>query len=162
MYRQSLRLRTVRNDQSICFFPILLVDTFEPVIQEEARHTLLSATWLAAERRRLPPLKRIWFEARVAAVRVFLGWERISLARGVDDRDAAKADNNFTVTGSKSLTEEDLGVTELFRLCPQENDRRFSGYDSCLRRPTTMPALVRLAMRAMTLASCIRPAAWQK
>lgn len=33
------------------------------------------------------------------------------------------------------------------RLCLEENDRRFSGYDTRLLRPETMPKLVRFALR---------------
>ena len=54
------------------FFPMALVDTFEPVIQEEARHILLFANWLAWHRRRAGLARRVWFELRVAAVWVFL------------------------------------------------------------------------------------------
>jgi hypothetical protein len=39
-------------------------------------------------------------------------------------------------------------------LCLAENDRRFSGYDGRLARPTTMPTLTRWALRFMR-----RPAA---
>jgi len=137
------------------FFPPELVDTFEPVMQEECRHILLFANWLAAHRARLPWWRRIAFEARVAAVWAFLGWERIGIARGMDDdrsggkaKDTAKAqDNNFTVTGSKAVSDVDVKLGELMALCLAENDRRFAGYDARLRRPTTAPFLARLARR---------------
>ena len=134
------------------FFPAELVETFEPVMQEECRHILLFANWVAWHRARLPLHRRIWFELRVAAVWAFLGWERIGIARGMDDggKDKPKAqDNNFTVTGSKSVSAEDISVPELMRICLEENDRRFAGYDRRLLRPTTMPTLVRIALKFM-------------
>ncbi|HQT83929.1 MULTISPECIES: ferritin-like domain-containing protein [Acidiphilium] len=134
------------------FFPAELVETFEPVIQEECRHILLFANWVAWHRANLPIHKRIWFELRVAAVYAFLGWERIGIARGIDDGPEGKKtgkpqDNNFTVNGSKAVSSEDIKVFDLMRICLEENDRRFSGYDSRLLRPTTFPALVRLALK---------------
>ena len=131
------------------FFPPELVDTFEPVMQEECRHILLFANWLAAYRRTIGWWRRPWFELRVAAAWVFLGWERMGLARGMDDGSsrAGRADNNFTVTGTKAVSDVDISVPDLMRLCLAENDRRFAGYDRRLRRPTTMPALTRLALR---------------
>ncbi len=134
------------------FFPSALVDTFEPVMQEECRHILLFANWLAWHRRTLAWWRRPWFELRVAAAWVFLGWERIGLARGMDDgggKAGKPQDNNFTVTGSKAVSEADVGTRELMALCLAENDRRFSGYDARLLRPTTMPSLTRLALRVM-------------
>jgi hypothetical protein len=128
------------------FFPIELVDTFEPVIQEEARHILLFANWLAWHRRRMPLWKRPWFEARVAAVWAFLVWERIGLARAVD---GGGTDNNFTVNGSRSVGDADIKPATLMRICLEENDRRFAGYDPRLLRPTTVPSLVRFARRFM-------------
>lgn len=128
-------------------FPPELVETFEPVMQEECRHILLFANWLAWHRRTMPWWRRPWFELRVAAVWVFLGWERIGIARGMDD-DGKKSnaqDNNFTVTGSKAVSDVDIRIGDLMRLCLSENNRRFAGYDSRLRRPTTMPNLVRFA-----------------
>ncbi len=130
------------------FFPPELVDTFEPVMQEECRHILLFANWLAWHRRNMAWWRRPWFELRVAGVWIFLGWERIGLARGMDDGNRAKLqDNNFTVTGSKAVSDADIGIGELMGLCLAENDRRFAGYDARLLRPTTMPNLVRLARR---------------
>jgi hypothetical protein len=134
------------------FFPPELVDTFEPVMQEECRHILLFANWVAWQRRTMVWWRRPWFELRVAGVWVFLGWERIGLARGMDDGSGQKnkpQDNNFTVTGSKAVSDTDISIRELMSLCLSENDRRFAGYDERLLRPTTMPALVRFALRFM-------------
>jgi len=132
------------------FFPPELVDTFEPVMQEECRHILLFANWMAWTRRHTPWWRRPWLELRVLAVWGFLGWERISMARGMDDGKPAQ-DHNFTVTGSKAVSDAEVSVPELMRLCLIENDRRFAGYDARLRRPTTLPGLVRLALRFMRL-----------
>jgi hypothetical protein len=129
------------------FFPPELVDTFDPIIQEEARHILLFANWLAWHRRRLPLWRRPWFEARVAAVWVFLAWERIGLARGMNAASGKPADSNFTFTGSKAVSGADISPASLMAVCLEENDRRFAGYDSRLLRPTTMPAIARLFCR---------------
>ena len=135
------------------FFPPALVDTFEPVIQEEARHILLFANWLAWHRRNMPLWRRPWFEARIIAVWAFLAWERIGIARGMDDDGGAVArpDNNFTVTGSKAVSDVAISVPDLMALCLSENDRRFAGYDARLLRPTTMPVLVRATLSAVGL-----------
>ncbi len=132
------------------FFPPELVETFEPVMQEECRHILLFANWLAWHRASMAWWRRPFFELRVWAVWAFLGWERIGLARGMDAEGKETAqDNNFTVTGSKSVSDEDISVPDLMALCLAENDRRFAGYDPRLLRPTTAPALARLALRVM-------------
>jgi hypothetical protein len=143
------------------FFPPALVDTFEPVIQEEARHILLFANWLAAHRATLPLWRRPWFELRVAAVWVFLAWERIGIARGIgDDKAPAVAqDHKFTLTGSKAVSGEEVDPAELMAVCLAENDRRFAGYDARLRRPTTTPALARRALGVLRWFSRARPSA---
>jgi hypothetical protein len=141
------------------YFPPALVDTFEPVIQEEARHILLFANWLADHRARLPPLRRLVFEARVVAVWAFLVWERIGIARGMDDgRQAPAPDNSFTLTGSKAVSDTEVDPAELMAICLAENDRRFAGYDARLRRPTTTPALARLALWVLRRRGAPRPA----
>jgi hypothetical protein len=113
------------------------------VIQEEARHILVFANWLAWHRRHLPLWRRAWFEARVAAAWVFLVWERIGIARGVSGNDKAP-DNNFTLNGSRSVSDVDIKLRPFMAICLAENDRRFAGYDRRLLRPTTMPAIARL------------------
>lgn len=129
-------------------FPPELIDTFEPVMQEECRHILLFANWLAWHRARLSWWRRIRFELRIAAVWVFLCWERVGLARAMDaDGNEHRQDNNFTMNGAQSVSDVDIGVPDLMRLCLAENTRRFSGYDMRLQRPETMPKLVRFALR---------------
>ncbi len=131
------------------FFPPELVETFEPVMQEECRHILLFANWLAWHRRTMQWWRRPWFELRVLAVWGFLGWERMRLARGIGrDGGAGNAqDNNFTINGARAVGDGAVDAGELMDLCLAENDRRFAGYDARLLRPTTVPSLVRLARR---------------
>ena len=127
------------------FFPEALVDTFEPVIQEEARHILFFVNWAAWHRRTMPLWRRALFELKVLAVWLFLIWERIGIARDVG---SGVQDNNFTMTGAKSL-ESDIGAAELIGICLAENQRRMSLYDRRLLRPWAVPALAGLVRRFM-------------
>src|SRR5439155_20108231 len=127
------------------FFPHALVDTFEPVIQEEARHILFFVNWAAWHRRTMPLWRRPFFELKVLAVWLFLIWERIGIARGVG---GGTQDNNFTMTGAKSLG-DDIDVGELIDICLAENSRRMSPYDRRLLRPFAVPAVARLVRRFM-------------
>ena len=127
------------------FFPAALVDTFEPVIQEEARHILFFVNWAAWHRRTMPFWRRPFFELKVLAVWLFLIWERLGIAR---DMGNGVQDNNFTVTGAKSVG-NDTNIGELIDMCLAENQRRMSPYDRRLLRPALVPALARLARRFM-------------
>ncbi|HEX4157545.1 MAG TPA: ferritin-like domain-containing protein [Rhizomicrobium sp.] len=125
------------------FFPPELVDTFEPVMQEEGRHILFYVNWVAWHRRNLPFWQRPWFDLRRLGVWAFLVWERLSLVRDVNGN---VQDNNFTVTGASQVG-VDVSIAELLDICLAENDRRLSNYDSRLLRPRAVPALVRFARR---------------
>ena len=116
------------------FFPSALVDTFEPVMQEEGRHITFFVNWVAWHRRNLPWWQKPLFQAKILAVWAFLIWERIGIAR---DLGGAPQDNNFTVTGSKSVG-VDITPGELMDICLAENDRRLAGYD-----PAPAPAALR-------------------
>ena len=112
------------------------------MIQEEARHILLFANWLAWHRRSMPLWRRPWFELRVAAVWVFLVWERIGLARGMDDGKpgAGQQLHRHRQRGRQRRRYQHRAT--LMDICLAENDRRFAGYDPRLLRPTTVPRLV--------------------
>ncbi len=132
------------------FFPPELVETFEPVIQEEARHIMFFVNWAAWHYRNLAWWQKPWWWARMVAVWVRLVRERIGFARGIGaDKDEKPQDNNFTVTGSKAVSNVDLPLATLFDICLAENDRRMAGYDPRLLRPMAVPRLVRLVRKFM-------------
>ena len=129
------------------FFPAELVETFEPVIQEEGRHILFFANWVAWYRASLPWWRRPAFALKVARVWLFLIRERIGLAKGIDVKaDGTAQDANFPMNAAESLGQA-LSAGAMIDLCLAENERRMAGYDARLVRPTTVPKLARLARR---------------
>ncbi|HEV3106318.1 MAG TPA: ferritin-like domain-containing protein [Trinickia sp.] len=133
-----------RSAQRSGFFPEALVETFEPVMQEEARHILFFVNWVAWHWRNLPWWKRPWFFARVFAVWIDLIWERIGIAKGVDAQGVAQ-DANFAATGAACVGEP-ISARTIFELCLEENEQRLSGYDARLLRPRFVPRLAKLAL----------------
>lgn len=129
------------------YFPAELVETFEPVIQEEGRHILFFANWVAWHRASLPWWRRPAFACKVMRVWLFLIRERIGLAKGIDVSAAGTAqDANFPMNAAESLGQT-LSAGAMIDLCLAENERRMAGYDARLVRPTTVPRLARLARR---------------
>lgn len=129
------------------YFPPELVETFEPVMQEEARHILFFVNWIGWYRRQLSWWQRLVFEFKVARVWAFLIWERIGIARGMDNNGEMQ-DANFTLTGHEQIG-IDLTLSELLDMCLAEDKRRTDGYDKRLLRPILMPRLARIARRVM-------------
>jgi hypothetical protein len=121
------------------FFPPELVETFEPIMQEECRHILFFVNWVRWHRRNLPWWRRPVFDLRRAAVFLRLIRERFASARHVGG-------NNFTQTGHQSMG-LDLKIGGLLDLCLAENERRMSRYDGRLLRPVLVPRLARFARR---------------
>jgi len=129
------------------FFPEALVETFEPVIQEEARHILFFVNWLAWQRRQLSLPMRLWFNFCCLACFIGRIKGRLDTARSVKGSQGnKKKDKNFTATTSKAFAGH-LKVGDLLRLCLAENDRRMAKYDARLLRPTLVPSLVKLALK---------------
>lgn len=137
-----------RSAQRSGYFPEALVETFEPVIQEEARHILFFANWVAWYRRHLPLWRRPWFFLRVCAVWVSLIRDRLSIARGIDT-DGVAQDVNFPASSSSHDIGESLKPRAMLLLCLEEDARRMHGYDERLLRPTLVPMLARLAVKFM-------------
>jgi len=127
------------------YFPPELVDTFEPVVQEEGRHILFFVNWVAWWRRNMPLWRRPWFEMKVLGVWAFLIWERMGIASDVSN---GQQDNNFTMNGAQQLG-ADIDVAGLIEVCLRENDRRLGIYDKRLMRPRFVPFMARAARRFM-------------
>ena len=117
------------------FFPEPLLGVFEPIVQEEARHNLFFANWVAYMRRCRRGPARLSFDARRIAAMALQAWRRIAGARRMDG-------DNFTRTGSAAIGVT-ITPTEFLRLCLAENDRRFAPYDARLVRPRAMATVAR-------------------
>jgi len=88
---------------------------------------------VAWRRRNLPFWQRPAFRITEWAVWVFLIWERIGIARGLDNAGEMQ-DANFAMNGTGAVGIE-LSPAELIDLCLAENERRMAGYDQRLLRP---------------------------
>src|ERR1700743_748184 len=121
-------------------FPPELIQTFDPVVNEEARHILFFVNWVAWHRRNMPWWRRPYFELKVLAVWLFLIYERMGLASDVS---TGQQDNNFTVNGAEALG-SDINVGELVSLCVAENDRRLAPVDARLKRLPFVPLIAAL------------------
>ncbi|HEV2268237.1 MAG TPA: hypothetical protein VGR92_02165 [Steroidobacteraceae bacterium] len=132
------------------FFSAALMDVFEPVMQEEARHILFFVNWVKYRRARLP-----WW--RRAAFRLLCGWiilqqvaSRVKTARtmGKPQPGGAGSSENFTLTAHQDVA-GDVTLHRLLDLCLTENERRMAKYDSRLRRPRLVPAIARFLFRVL-------------
>jgi len=127
------------------YFPPELVDVFEPVVQEEARHILFFVNWVAYKSANLPLLQRLWFRAKCLAALASAGLGRLSLAGAADK---GKDDDNFVVAGGANLT---VGLTprRLVEVALAEDTRRMQRFDPRLPRPRIMPFLGKIALKIL-------------
>jgi hypothetical protein len=136
------------------FFPAALIDIFEPIMQEEARHILFLVNWAAYLRARRPLLGRPFFDFRRAwKIGAEVAGHALHAARiGRGD----SKEEGFTMTSHQSFG--DFSARSFLELCLSENERRLSLYDSRLLRPQLVPSFVRVALRVMPRSSRLEPA----
>jgi hypothetical protein len=145
------------------FFSPALVEIFEPVVQEEARHILFFVNWVRYRRSLLPWWRRPLFRARCAWIILKQVASRVKTARTMsaapegeapaEQKNAADGTNgsgadNFTLSAHQELGES-MTLHKLLELCLGENDRRMSFYDPRLSRPRLVPAIAKLAYRVL-------------
>jgi len=127
------------------YFPPELVDVFEPVVQEEARHIMFFVNWVAYNIANRSVLSALWFRAKCLAALGMAALERVSMAGMADE---GKGDDNFVVSGGATLT-VDLTPRKLVEIALAEDARRMARFNPYLLRPQIMPWLGRLALKFM-------------
>jgi len=126
------------------YFPSALIDIFDPIMQEEARHILFIVNWAAYLKARSPLPRKPLFEVRRWWTVAAQLWEHARHAMQVGGGDAPTQEG-FTVNARSAFG--DLSAREFLELCSSENERRLAPYDPRLLRPALVPGSVRLALR---------------
>jgi hypothetical protein len=112
------------------FFPPELVEVFEPVIHEEARHIMFFVNWAAwvAANKSLPG--RIWFR-----IRCFMGLLKSATVR-------------LSLAGTEVAT-GDLTPRHLLEVALAEDARRMERFDPRLLRPHIMPFFIKIILKVL-------------
>lgn len=126
------------------FFPPELVRVFEPIMQEEARHIIFHANWVAYCRSEKPAAERVSFAFKEGMALYVQTMSRAKTALRVKN---SNAQDNFTMAAHSSFG--DVTPRRFLETCLAENERRLSFYDPRLLRPDFMPKLARAALRVI-------------
>jgi hypothetical protein len=139
------------------FFPPALVDIFEPVLQEEARHILFFANWKAWRRQRTPAWARPahTFDSGLAASLQVIARVRLALSLGSSE---GAPDDNFLLNSQQAFG--DISPRGFVETCLRESDRRLSPYDPHLARPRLAPTVARWALRVLPGGADATPPPW--
>jgi len=136
------------------FFEARLIEVFEPVVQEEARHILFFVNWVKYRRSQLPWWRRPAFSLRCGWIILKQVWSRVKTARTLGAAPAAGPatgsveGENFTLSAHQDLG-VDVTLHKLLGLCLRENAMRLGHYDPRLLRPRLVPALARFMYRVL-------------
>ncbi len=132
------------------FFPPALIEVFEPVMQEEARHILFFVNWVQYRRSQLPGWRRPAFRLRCAWIILKQVASRVKTARSMGKPQPAGggAGENFTLTAHQDIG-TDVTLHRLLELCLDENARRMAEYDARLKRPRLVPGIARVLFRIL-------------
>ena len=123
------------------FFPPALVEIFDPIMQEEARHILFFVNWVAYRRAHTPlPQQPLYaFRCGLAISLQILSRIRTAISIG-----SSESQDNFAMKSHASLGE--ISPRSFIELCLNENERRLAPYDPRLLRPRLAPTLARLVL----------------
>ena len=125
------------------FFPKLLLDVVEPIVDEEARHIVFFVNWEAYHQSQRGRGLKILRATRALrhysrAIRLRLGAFHSAEGAG------------FTASGSNSIA-VNLTAETFLSICLRENAQRLAGFDRKLLRPWLVPTMASLALRSLRL-----------
>lgn len=126
------------------YFPAALIDVFDQIMQEEARHILFLVNWAADLRARRSLVARPLFDLRRAWN---IGAQAYDRVRGALAMKGAGDQDGFTMKTHGELG--DLSFRSFMALCLSENARRLAPYDERLLRPTLTPGAVRTLLKVL-------------
>lgn len=90
-----------------------------------------------------------WFSIRRAAALAVQAFGRVHTAlRMASGAEVEKADD-FVIQARALLVGDDLTLRKFIETCVAENERRMQGFDPRLPRPTLLPKMMRLILRAI-------------
>ena len=136
------------------YFTPELVQIFEPVVQEEARHILFFVNWVKYRRSLLSWWQRPAFRLRCGWLILKQVASRVKTAKTLGGgRDAngvgeSASSDNFTLSAHQELG-SNLTLHGLLGLCLAENERRMAPYDPRLLRPRLVPTVAKLLYRIL-------------
>jgi hypothetical protein len=130
-------------------FPAPIIDLFDGIMQEEARHIIFIVNWAAYLRKNRPFVLRPLFDARRAWNVVAQAFDRAKGAMNMSkgDGDGQPTQDGFTMKSHASFG--DFSLRSFLELCQSENERRLAPYDARLLRPALVPPLVKLALKVL-------------
>ena len=141
-------------------FPRALIDIFETIMQEEARHILSIVNWAAYLRARRPlplrPAFDLWRGWNIAAQAFDRMKGALSMAGGNGKKDDGEKDTaagrdatqvGFTMKSHSMFG--DFSLRAFLETCLEENARRLAPYDSRLLRPMLVPSVVKTVVKVL-------------
>ena len=125
------------------FFPPPLVELFDPIMQEEARHILFFVNWIAYRRAHTPVTERPLLDARRGLAVTLQILSRVRTAFDLGGRDQ----DNFAMNSHGAVG--DFSLRSFLDTCVRENERRLGLYDARLLRPRFAPRIAALALKVL-------------
>lgn len=126
------------------YVPAPLIELFDQIMQEEARHILFLVNWAADLRARTPLAWKPAFDARRAWNIAAQAFDRV---RGAVAMKGGAPQDGFTMKTHSEFGK--FSLRSFLDLCLAENERRLAPYDSRLLRPRLVPSTVRVMLKIL-------------